>query len=193
MGRYDRRFHLWHLSRQGAGASRRSGCGARRVAVGPRGPSLGQGSFERRPCVLAGLLDSPAETIDASRTGRIYPGGEVAGRASFAIMLERPTYGRKREFVPRDLFPAEELDFEAFQPCLDGVIEKPCPVDRLHLAGPRNVVDCQQTLDFDPRARFFPGLAFASRAAGFIEFEIAGAPRPKTTPWCGRTRRPLTA
>src|SRR5260370_15156380 len=42
MSRYDRRFPLWDLSRQGAGASRRSGCGSPPAALVPRGPRLGQ-------------------------------------------------------------------------------------------------------------------------------------------------------
>ena len=33
--------------------------------------------------------------VEPSRTGRIYPGGEVPRRASFAVVLERPTYGGK--------------------------------------------------------------------------------------------------
>ena len=53
------------------------------VAVGSESPSLAQGSFKRRSRVLG----------RPSRTGRIYPGGEVPRRASFAVVLERPTYG----------------------------------------------------------------------------------------------------
>src|SRR5262249_35876697 len=49
-----------------------------------------------------------------SGPGRIYPGGEVARGAGFAIVLECPANGRKGELLPGDLLPQEKPDLKAF-------------------------------------------------------------------------------
>src|SRR5215469_4787382 len=161
MGGDARGRRLRSLSRQGSGTSRCGGCGPGCLAVGPTGPGLGQGTNERGPSVLGTANGIEART---SKTGRVDPRRKITRRARFAVMLKSPADRRKRQFVPRDFFPFEELDLKAFGSRLDIIVEQSGSIYQLHLADPRNVVDRQQALDLDPRTRLFPGLALRARA-----------------------------
>ena len=97
---------------------------------------------------------------------RIGPRGENRLTADFVIVVQCPDDGRKGEIVPRDSIPIEQRHFFAFLAGRAIGGQQPCPVDELHLADARNVVDREQGVDFDIRrgflefsgeATFYPG------------------------------------
>src|SRR5262249_60433953 len=59
--------------------------------------------------------------------------------------------------------------------------------DKLSLADPRDVINCQQSRDLDPSPRLFPGFALGAGARRFVELEIAGGQGPKAMTRVDRT------